>query len=523
VNRHVDAVLRDGLVVNGSGGSPVIEDVAIDAGRVVAVGQSLPLAGRREFDCSDLAVLPGFIDVHAHDDLAVLRPDGVEPKIRQGVTSVIIGNCGHGVAPVGDYYDDLRSYSAPVLGNGPSRWPWSTFADYLGAVKAARPPLIVLPLVAHGAARISVMGFAPRVASLRERDRIVTAVRDALNAGAGGVSMGLMYAPACFAGADELIAVAEQAAGFGRVLSVHLRAEGSHIEDALDEIHHVALVSGVKLHISHLKCAGRESHGRMPDVLEALDRWRREGIDVTGDVYPYTAGSTTICGMLPDWLLAGGVQHMLERLAHPDVRASVVETLRQPWPRLENHLLACGPDNITLIGLQRPDNLALEGEPLSKIAEARGTDCEETLVDLVLEEQGTLGIIQHQGREDDLEAAMRWDNTMIGSDGLPIDRGMPHPRLYGTFPRVLGRYSRDRGVLSLQEAARRMTELPAKRFGLEDRGTVTPGAHADLVVLDLDEVTDTATYEAPRSWPKGIYDVWADGRQAWSARPYLCG
>ena len=515
---QVDTVLRDGQVYDGRGGEPTVADVAMQAGRIVAVGSALSLRGRQEVDCGGLAVCPGFVDVHAHDDLAALGLDGLEPKVRQGVTTTVVGNCGHGAGPVGDHAPEVRSYSSPVLGSGPEHWPWRTFADYLTSLRRAEPPLTVLPLVPHGAARIAVMGFEARPASGTEQKRILDEIRAGLDAGGAGVSFGLMYAPACFAATAELVAVAELVAAARGVLAVHLRSEGGAITESLKEMRHVAEVTGVRLHVSHLKCTGVANHGRMPEVVGTLDDWRRRGIDVTTDVYPYTAGSTTVCGMLPEWALAGGVDEMLVRLGDPGERNAVVTALGRPWERMENHLLGCGADSITLVGLQEPRNRAFDGQPLASIAAARGASPEETLVDVVVEERARPGVIQHQGLEADLEAALRWPHTMIGSDGLPTDVASPHPRLYGTFPRALGRYARDKGVLSMPEAIRRMTSLPAQRFGLVGRGELRAGAYADVVVFDPATVTDTATYDAPRSWPRGVHQVWRGGRALWHDR-----
>lgn len=329
--------------------------------------------------------------------------------------------------------------------------------------------------------------------------------------------MGLMYAPACFAATDELIAVAEQAAAADQVLAVHIRAEGSHAADALEEVRNIAASSGAKVHISHLKCTGAANHGRMPEMIRTLDTWRGQGIDVTADVYPYTAGSTTACGMLPDWALAGGVEQLLQRLRMPEYRLRLVDALRTPWQKMENHLLACGPKNIVLIGLQEPGNHRYEGKSLLHIADERGITSEEALLSIIREEQGRPGVIQHQGDETDLETAMRWKHTMVGSDGLPSgEEGTPHPRLYGTFPRVLGRYVRERNVLPTGEAIHRMTSMPARRFGLTGHGEIAQGGKGNVVVFDPDTIIDTSTYSAPRSAPAGIRSVWSDGHVVYS-------
>ena len=509
----VDAVFRGGTVVDGSGDEPYEADVVVDQGRILEVRESVVHRGTSEIDCEGRIVCPGFIDVHAHDDLAAVLPGGLEPKIAQGVTSTIVGNCGHGVAPSGPYGREIRSYSSPVLGAGPDAWPWPNFDAYLSVLRRARPPIHVHGLVPHGVARMSVMGFAARAATPTEERAIVAAVGEGLDAGAIGVSFGLMYAPACFAATTELIAVAREAATRGGILSVHLRAEGEHIFEALAELHEIVVETGVSVHISHMKCTGLPSHGRMGDVIRELDGWRTQGIAVTGDVYPYTAGSTTICAMLPEYALEGGVEQLLHRLQDDVIRQDVQEALARPWRRAENHLLACGPDNIALTGLHHPGNHDFEGRTIADVARARGVTPEAALLDLVVQEEGRAGVIQHQGSEDDLMTALLWPHTMIGSDGLPAVPGSkPHPRLFGTFPRVLGRYVRGMQHLTLTDAVSRMTGQAAKRFNLRGEGTLNRGTPADLVVFDPVAITDTATYSQPQKRPTGIDQVWVNGR-----------
>jgi len=513
MSTRVDAVFRGGTVVDGSGDKPFEADVVVDQGRILDVGDSVPYRGTEDIDCEGRIVCPGFIDVHAHDDLAAVMPGGLAPKIAQGVTSTIVGNCGHGVAPSGSYGGEIRSYSSPVLGAGPDGWPWPDFGTYLKMLRSARPPIRVHALVPHGVARMSVMGFAARAATPTEERAIVEAVREGLDAGAVGVSFGLMYAPACFAATAELVAVARVAASRGGVLSVHLRAEGEHIFEALAEIHQIVVETGVAVHISHLKCTGLRSHGWMGDVIRELDGWRTQGIAVTGDVYPYTAGSTTICALLPEFALEGGVAHLLHRLGSDVFRREVEVALTRPWPRAENHLLACGPDKIVLTGLRHPSNRDFEGRTIQDVAQLRAVSPQAALLDLVMQEEGRAGVIQHQGSEDDLMTALSWPHTMVGSDGLPAAPGSkPHPRLFGTFPRVLGHYVRGTQHLTLEDAVSRMTGQTAETFHLSGQGTLDPGTPADVVVFDPAAVTDRATYSDPMRAPAGMDHVWVDGR-----------
>lgn len=499
-------ILRGGTIVDGGSTTPA--DIGI-AGRVIdAVGPEI--FGHGEFDASGLHVLPGFIDVHSHDDVAVLKPGLLEPKVRQGVTLTVVGNCGHGCAPsVGEMLED---YSTPVLGRFPAGRKWATFGRYLDDVAAEPRTTNVAALVPHGPLRCAAVGAEQRPASRSEIAGMCAALDDALSAGAAGLSLGLMYLPGNAATGEELEALARTVARRGKLLVAHIRNEGRRIAESLDELLGLARSADCAVHISHLKVASPAGHGRMPEILATLDAHRDSGLDVTADVYPYTAGSTTVAALFPLWALDGGVGSLLARLGDPTERRRILAAIAGPWSELENNFRSVGPSGIVLTGFSLPEHAAFEGKALADIAGALELPPEEALCDLVLAEKARLSMIVFQMNDADVRAALAWPWTMIGSDGLPVEGGNVHPRLYGTFPRVLTAYSE---TISFTEAVRRMTSLPARRFGLRGRGVIEPGAAADLVIVDRTRLRDVATYENPRRFPEGIVGVVVAGEFAW--------
>lgn len=507
-------LLRRGEVVDGTGAERRRADVLVEDGRISAVDGIPSDIDAQVMDIPGSVVLPGFIDVHAHDDLALLRPGGVEPKIMQGVTVDVVGNCGHGCAPVATDPQLQASYSGPVLGRFPEAVPWESFPEYLHQLSATGLRTNAVALVPHGALRASISGYARRPLDARELARAARDLDEALERGAGGLSLGLMYAPGDVADHAELVALARVVAARGRVLAAHIRSEGDDIIGSLRELLDIARRSGVRVQLSHLKVVSPRNRGRMPEVLAVLDAARSEGIDITADVYPYTAGSTTAAALFPNWTLADGVPGLLASLDTPRERDEIVASMHQPWKQQENNFLALGAHGILLAGFRQPGNEAHEGARLSEVADERGVDAAECLCQLMTEERGELTVVMFQMDEEDVTTALSWPWSLIGSDGLPVQSPYTHPRIYGTFARVLSEYVRKRGLLTLEEAIRRMTTLPAERFRIPGRGVIRAGAAADLVVASPERIEDHATFAAPRRFPEHVRAVLVNGEFA---------
>jgi N-acyl-D-amino-acid deacylase len=500
-------------VIDGSGAAGSRADLGIRDETIVAIGDlSRERAGNNLYAAGKV-LAPGFIDMHAHSDWTLWANRRAESKIRQGVTTEVVGNCGFSPAPVAaEFLDEARGFAIRVPQG--MDFAWRTFGEYLKALDAGGLALNVVHLVGHGALRIAAMGFARRPPAASELTRMQRLLADAHEDGGWGLSTGLIYAPGSYATTDELVVLAGVAARHRGFYASHIRGEGATLLDAVREAIHIGREGDLPVQISHVKAAGRPNWGKVADALELIDAARAEGLDVMADVYPYTASSTTLRTLLPDWALEGGIDAMLKRLADPTERARV--RLAVESPSAESIVSRVGWENVMISYCAKRKDA--EGRRLSEIGRARGMDPIEAAIELIVDEAGKAYMILFQLDEADLRAALAHPHVMIGSDGSslapygPLGEGKPHPRSYGTFPRVLGEYAREQRTIPLATAVHKMTGLPATRLGLRDRGIVRPGARADLVVFDARRVADRATYEDPHRYPDGIEQVVVNGR-----------
>jgi N-acyl-D-amino-acid deacylase len=484
--------------------------VATKGGEIAAVGQVVGEATKR-IDVAGQVVAPGFIDLHTHSDLSFLLDHTAQSKVRQGVTLELAGNCGSSFcAPLyGAAREALQQRAAQY--EQPLDVTWTDFAGYLDALERARPALNVAVQVGHGTVRTCVLGMEARAPTDEELARMRALVAESLDAGAMGFSTGLYYAPGSYAQIDEVVALAQPAAARNKLYSSHLRDEADvsiGLFAALDEAIEVGRQTGVRVQISHVKCAGPAVWGRAGDALAVYERSRRDGVDVAGDQYPYTAASTSISGALfPRWALEGGREPTLRRLADAATRARIRAEIADAFTKRSD---AKG----TVIARFVPEP-RYEGMSLAAIAEAAGCDPAEAAIRLYEQRDGQ--VILHAMREDDVATFAAHPLIAVGSDGSSLATdgvlasGKPHPRSYGTNPRFLARFVRERRLTSLEEAVRKMTALPASRLGLTRRGRLAPGFAADLVVFDSQTVADRATFEEPHCYPAGIPYVAVNG------------
>ena len=454
-------LLRGGTVIDGTGAPRYAADVRVRDGRIEEIGPNLPPRGEAEIDVAGRVVAPGFIDVHTHDDQIVLAQPAMLPKISQGVTTVVVGNCGISLAPL--VHDDPPP-PLNLLG-GPGKHIYPTMRAYAEAVDAARPAVHVAALVGHSALRVATMGDPYRQATPAEQARMVELMREAMDSGATGLSTGVFYAPGAAADVAEVTMLAKVAAEAGGVYSTHIRDEGVRVIDSLNEAFTAAGQAGVPVVISHHKCSGPENWGRSVETLAHIAKARanqRIGLDA----YPYAAGSTILRPEAVDGII------------------DIMITWSVPYPQMCGRMLA---------------DIAREWQ------------CTQVEACNRLQPGGA---IYFQMREDDVQRVLKFEATMIGSDGLPHDKH-PHPRLWGTFPRVLGHYARDQGLFPLETAVHKMTGLSARQFNLSQRGEIAPGNFADLVVFDPARVIDRATFAEPTRVSDGIDLVLVEGTIAW--------
>jgi N-acyl-D-aspartate/D-glutamate deacylase len=506
-----DLVVAGGSLVDGTGAASVRADLGIRGDRIAAIGDLSSATAARRIDASDCVVCPGFIDAHSHSDLSLLSDGRALSKVRQGVTTEIVGNCGLGVAPLesASAVADVRGAIYIVDPDPSVAWTWRTIAEYLERVETSGVSLNVAALAGHLAIHASVMGYANRAPDSDELLRMRRLLDEALDEGAIGLSTGLMYAPISYAGLDELVALGEVVARYDRVFAMHMRNYADHLLDAVDEALQIGTRSGCRVQVSHLCVVGRRNWGKTGTALERMDEARSKGVRVRADIYPYVAGSANLSQLLPGWAHEGGTASMVERLRTPAER----ERIRREWQTT----LVQRWDEILVCWVRPGGDTSVVGKLVTDIAADRHAEPDATALDLIAAEEGLVNMIAFGRSDDDLHAVLRHPETLIGSDGLSVDpdgasgSGHPHPRYYGCYPRLLGRYVREKAILGLEDAIYRATGLVAETFNIHDRGVLAVGRAADVVVFDPVTIFDPATFLDPSQFSAGIGTVIVNG------------
>ncbi len=512
-----DLAILGGRVYDGSGRSGVRRDLGIAYGRIKTLGRIKPSEADRIIRAEGLVVAPGFIDIHTHSDLGILVCPTADNSVGQGVTTEAIGNCGASPAPALGMAREEVGRSLKNIGGG-VRLAWRGFAEYLTALQAARPAINLAPLVGHGHLRMAAMGFEERSAGPREIEAMEAHLDEALEAGAFGLSTGLIYPPSCYAPREELVALARLVGVRGRLYASHIRGEGANLIGAVQEALDTARQARVALEISHHKATGPRNWGKTRTTLAMVDRALADGQRVGLDMYPYTATSTGLAAAVPPWAMEGGPKALVERLGSRGVRRRIAEAIRRDRDSWENIAGEAGWDAVVFTSSDTGANRRLQGRSLRQIARVRKKEPEEVLFDLLMEEEGGGDIVVHEVDEGDVARVYRHRATAVASDGWtssskgPLGKRGVHPRAFGTFPRFLRRFVLEKRLLSWPQAIHRMTGLPALRLGLLDRGLIKEGHWADLVVLDPRRVRDRATYAEPKVPASGLPYVLVNGQ-----------
>jgi N-acyl-D-amino-acid deacylase len=477
-----EVLIRGATLYDGTGAAPRVADLALRGDRIARVsGREVAQGGLGdarapvEIEASGLALAPGFIDVHTHDDFAlVVRPE-MDFKILGGVTTVVVGNCGFGAAPF-----PMASQMARMFHPDASLPEWSGYAGYMDRLEREPASTNAAVLIGHGTVRGSVMRNENRAPTTAELEAMKAIVREGRDAGAVGFSSGLVYEPGKHAQTDELVALAAELAGSGALYATHMRNEGAKLCDSVREAIEIGRRAGVPVQISHHKASGEEAWGLVRESLALIERAQADGMDVHADQYPYTAGSTSLAAIFQNGGFGGG----------------------------SGGLGTVAPELVVIAS--SPKQREWEGQSVAALAASLGLSPRDAVIH-VLESSQSVTAVMHTMNEDDVRTVMRHPSTMIGSDGIPSLPGKPHPRLWGTFARVLGRYARELGLFPLEEAVHRMTGMAARKFGLRDRGVIRDGAFADLVLFDAARIIDVGTYEDPNHPPAGIHHVFVNG------------
>lgn len=506
-----DAIIEGGSVVDGSGLPAFRADIGIRNGRIAAVGNLGGAAAGKRIDASQRVVAPGFIDAHCHSELSLVAHPNAESKTRQGVTTEILGNCGWSAYPLAPATRDTITYfSRPIFGHPEVEWEWSDLAGYFNHLTERGVGVNVATLVGHGNVRAAVLGFEDKAPSDAELDQMKTLMQQAMEQGALGISTGLCYPPGIYASTDELVELCGVVARNRGLYATHLRNQVDGLVESVQEALDIGRRAELPVLISHHKTCGKRNFGKVKETLAMLERARTQGMDTFSDIYPYIAGSSTIVVLLPPWVLAGGLEAMLTRLADRDARARIARDWETGLPGWENRVSAVGWDNVTVSHVVTDGNRDLVGLTVADGAARRGKTVLDFFCDLLLEERGEVGQVLVNSCEEDMLMVLTHPYTMVGSDGLDVG-DKPHPRQYGTFPKILGEFVREKQVLSLESAIHKMTGYTAQTFGLPEIGLVKQGYWADLVVFDPAVVKDTATYTDSRQYPVGIDWVMVGG------------
>jgi N-acyl-D-amino-acid deacylase len=503
-----DLVLKGGTIVDGTGGAPFPADLGITGDRIAAVGQIAATQGRRVIDVSGLHVAPGFIDIHTHSDHSILAYPSADSRVRQGITTELTGNCGSSAAPLPAVAKGARvkTNDHGVLKD------WADVASYLARIERTKVSVNQALLVGQGTLRANAIGSASRPLRPEEMRSVVRALEAGLAQGAFGLSTGLEYVPGTYTPADEIVELARVVARRGGLYSSHIRDEESRVVEAVQEAVDVGRRAGVRVQVSHLKTGGEWNWPKQPVTLELLEEGRRDGIAVRADAYPYTAFSTSLDTLVPAWAREGGAPRLLKRLEdatdRPRLRAEMIATVKGDigdWTR------------IVISRVRSEKNRWTVGKDMAGVAAEWKMEPADALLRLVAEEEASVSYVGHAMSAENVELVLGSSLVMVGSDGYSIAptgraaSARPHPRSYGTCPRVLAHYCRDRRVFDLPTAIRKMTSLPADQIGLADRGLVARGKIADLVVFDAARVKDVATFDDPQRYPSGIPWVLVNG------------
>lgn len=515
VTEEFDVIIRNGMVYDGTGEAPFRGDVAIRADRVAAIGQLREDTGRLEVDATGLAVAPGFINMLSHATTALIVDGRSQGDIRQGVTLEVFGESSMG--PL-----NLRMKEGVRRGQGDVKYPveWTTLGEYLEFLEGRGIAPNVASFVGASTVRVNVMGREDRPPTKSELRAMKALVRQAMEEGALGVTSALIYAPASYATTEELIALCKVASQYDGMFIAHMRSEGNRLLEAIDEMITISREAELPVEIYHLKAAGKTNWNKLDAAIDKIEDARRRGVPITANMYTYTAGATGLDAAMPLWVQEGGYSKWAERLRDPEIRKRVEREMNTPSDEWENLYLAAGSaDKLLFISFRNDKLKPLTGKTLAEVAAMRGTTPAQTVMDLVIEDGSRVGTVYFLMSEENVkkQIGLPWvsfgsDSSSMAPEGVFL-KSSSHPRAYGNFARLLGKYVRDEKAVSLEEAVRKLTSLPARNLKIKDRGMLKKGYFADVVIFDPKTIQDHATYQDPHQYATGVAHVFVNGVQ----------
>lgn len=511
-----DMVIKNAYIADGSERPLYNGTVMVKNGIISNITEGQTDAPAAEtIDAEGKVLSPGFIDVHTHNDLMIFDDNACLSKLMQGVTTQIVGNCGFSAAPINPETHHLfKTYTEPSLGKWHGKYDWIDFSSYMNRLENIPKSLNIASLVGNGSVRVAVKGFDRNRLSESEMAQALYFIGDAFDEGAAGLSMGLTYTPENFYTTEELIKICRYVKSRDRIITVHMRGEGDSLMRSVNEMIRLSEDSGVSVNISHFKAAGRSSWGKIADAMEMIDKARSRGLDITCDFYPYTACYSQFPYLMPPWVCEGGIGEALKRLSDRNIRSKIASemlTYQSDWDCM---IYSTGWDNVIISSTDAPDSKQYEGMDVQAISELRGQDPTECALDLFIENNGKLGFIFFFVDEDDIRKILKWDNSFVASDSTCINEGVCHPRIFGTFPKILRKYVNEEKIVSIEKAVRKMTGYPADRFSLKGKGFIRNGYDADMIIFDPEKIKDLSDYNNPGMFPSGISCVITAGKKA---------
>jgi N-acyl-D-amino-acid deacylase len=512
--KSFDVVIRGGTIYDGSGGDPIVADIGINSDTIAAVGDLSNAVGKSEVDAKGLSVAPGFINMLSWATESLIVDGKSQGDIRQGVTLEVFGE-GMSMGPLNEEMkkgmrSQMHDYSFDI--------PWTTLGEYLDHMERKGISCNIASFVGATSLRIHELGMANRPPTPDELDRMKKLTREAMEEGALGVGASLIYAPANYSSTEELIELCKEASSYGGMYITHMRSEGNNIFAAVDETIRIAREAKVPAEIYHLKMAGKDNWTKIDSVLDKIEKANQEGLKITADMYTYTAGATGLDASMPPWVQEGGINEWIKKLKDPSIRKRVSSEMRSPSNKWENLLLMSGsPEKVLLVGFANDSLKKLTGKTLAEVAALHGKSPEETAMDLVIMDSTRIGTVYFMMSEDNIKRQIKLPYVSFGSDaessapeGVFL-KSSTHPRAYGNFARLLSKYVREEKVITLQEAIRRLTSLPAGNLKINRRGMLASGNYADIVLFDADKIQDHATFEKPMQYATGMVYVFVNG------------